>query len=104
MKEEHVDDNLRELGEVVDHLEALLNVLADLLDEEVVESLLKPGQQSVGSGSKCTRLPKNVVDIAMMLGKAFRELVVLLRERADIDAAEGVGLGERERQRKAGPV
>ena len=39
LEEEHVDDDLRELREVVDHLQSTLDIFAHLLDEQVVECL-----------------------------------------------------------------
>lgn len=39
LEEQNVDHNLGELREIADHVESPLDVLADLLDEEVVERL-----------------------------------------------------------------
>lgn len=50
LEKEHVDDDLGELGEIVDHLEAPLDVLADLLDEEVVERLQRRTSQQTNLG------------------------------------------------------
>lgn len=54
-------------------------------------------------GSK-THLPQHVVDVAVVLRKALRELVVLLREAPDVDTAQRVRLREGEGEGEAGTV
>lgn len=49
-----------------------------------------------------THLAQDVIDVAVMLGEALGELVVLLGERPDVDAAERVGLREGEGEREPG--
>lgn len=48
-----------------------------------------------------TNLSQDVVDIAVVFREPFCELIVLLCERADVDAAERVRLRERQREREA---
>lgn len=121
LEEQDVDDDLRELRQVANHAQAPLNVLADLLDEKVVERLREArsagapsrvGHQPASLGrarpsqvsAPSTYLAQDVVDVAVVLGEPFRELVVLLGEGPDVDAAQRVGLREGEREREPWPA
>lgn len=56
------------------------------------------------SRNEGTHFSQDVVDVAVVLGEPLGELVVLLRERPDVDAAQRVCLRERESEREARPV
>ena len=56
------------------------------------------------SRNEGTHFSQDVVDVAVVLGEPLGELVVLLRERPDVDAAQRVRLRERESEREARPV
>lgn len=50
---------------------------------------------------KKTDFAEDIVNVAVMFCEPFGELVVLFRERPDVDAAERVRLRERQREREA---
>lgn len=104
MEEEDVDDDLSELRQVVDLTNAFLNVFADLLDEQIVECLvvLLVSTETVNSRKAMSDLSQNVVDFAMVLGETFCELIILICERTNVDAAKRVCLRKRQSQREPG--
>lgn len=54
---------------------------------------------SAGSGD---HLAQDVVNVPVVFREAFGELIVLLRERPNVDAAQRVRLRERQRERELG--
>lgn len=52
-------------------------------------------RMSTGPAPKATHLAKQFVDISMPLGDAFNEVVELIDEIANVDAAHWKGLRER---------
>jgi len=101
-----VDDDLSDLGEIVHRFEHLGDVLADVVDENVVEGLHEGVKRSVLKERKMERreetdLPKKLVDVFVMIRDSFDELVELIHELADVDAAERIGLRKRKSEREA---
>jgi hypothetical protein len=64
-----------------------------------VSSLIKKRFEEINH--KKTDFAEDIVNVAMMFCEPFGELVVLFRERPDIDATERVRLRERQREREA---
>lgn len=93
LEEQHVDDDLGELGEIVDSFEYSLNVFTDFIYKQGIESLQlysTRGNQKEASGNRAdgtTNLSQNVVNISMLLSKSFSELIVLFSERSNVDTA-----------------
>lgn len=59
-------------------------------------------KQKIGRDNPKTDFAEDIVNVAMVFCEPFGELIVLFRERPDVDAAERVRLRERQREREAG--
>lgn len=103
-----VDDDLSDLGEVVHRFEHLGDVFADVMNEDVVESLHREGKGGSGPSNEeekpeRTHLSKQLIDVLVVIRNSLDELVELIHELSNVDTAERVGLGEGEGEREAMP-
>jgi len=74
-----------------------MRILSRACEKEINDQSRETGRRRDAK----THLPKKLVDVLVMIRNSFDELVELIHEVTDVDAAERIGLREGESEREA---